>query len=218
MLVDDATVEIENTHRNLGMEQKKPLASAILDSAEQVAVPALISTMSICIVFVPVTLLSGSAKYIFTPLALNVVLALVASYGLSRTLVPTMMHFLLPKEVPLYQGQEEESPLSRSFIWRFHQKFEHGFDRFAEKYKGGLEWALAHRAVTLTVFAAGAGLVGVDPGHRPGLFPVCGLGADGVSCTAAGGNADRNGDRGLQAGERGDSARHSAGAAADGGE
>ena len=154
MLVDDATVEIENTHRNLGMELKKPLASAILDSAEQVAVPALISTMSICIVFVPVTLLSGSAKYIFTPLALNVVLALVASYLLSRTLVPTMMHFLLPKEVPLYQGQEEESPLSRSFIWRFHQKFEHRFDRFGEKYKGGLEWALAHRAVTLTAFAA----------------------------------------------------------------
>jgi multidrug efflux pump subunit AcrB len=154
MLVDDATVEIENTHRNLGLEQNKPLASAILDSAEQVAVPALISTMSICIVFVPVTLLSGSAKFIFTPLALNVVLALVASYALSRTLVPTMMHFLLPKEVPLYQGREEESPLSRSFIWRFHQKFEHGFDRFAEKYKGGLEWALGHRAVTLAVFTA----------------------------------------------------------------
>ena len=154
MLVDDATVEIENTHRNLGLEQKKPLASAILDSAEQVAVPALISTMSIYIVFVPVTLLSGSAKYIFTPLALNVVLALVASYGLSRTLVPTMMHFLMPKEAPLYQGQEEASPLSRSFIWRFHQKFEHGFDRFAEKYKGGLEWALEHRAAPLAEFAA----------------------------------------------------------------
>jgi CzcA family heavy metal efflux pump len=154
MLVDDATVEIENTHRNLGLAQNKPLASAILDSAEQVAVPALISTMSICIVFVPVTLLSGSAKFIFTPLALNVVLALVASYALSRTLVPAMMHFLLPKEVPLYQGREKESPLSRSFIWRFHQKFEHGFDRFAEKYKGGLEWALGHGAVTLAVFAA----------------------------------------------------------------
>src|ERR1700746_1100832 len=64
-----------------------------------------------------------------------------------------MMHFLLPKEAPLYQGREEESPLSRSCIWRFHQRFEHGFDRFAEKYKGGLEWALEHRAVTLTTFA-----------------------------------------------------------------
>src|SRR5271168_4654978 len=153
MLVDDATVEIENTHRNLGVGEKKPLARAILDSAEQVAMPALISTMSICIVFVPVTLLSGSAKYIFTPLALNVALALIASYGLSRTLVPTMMHFLLPKEVLLNQGQEKESPLSRSFIWRFHLRFERGFDRFAEKYKGGLEWALEHRAVTLTAFA-----------------------------------------------------------------
>ena len=153
MLVDDATVEIENTHRNLGTGEKKPLARAILDSAEQVAVPALISTMSICIVFVPVTLLSGSAKYIFTPLALNVVLALIASYGLSRTLVPTMMHFLLPAEVPLYQGQEKESPLSRSFIWRFHERFERGFDWFAEKYKNGLEWTLGHRRITLFAFA-----------------------------------------------------------------
>jgi multidrug efflux pump subunit AcrB len=154
MLVDDATVEIENTHRNLGIGEKKPLARAILDSAEQVAVPALISTMSICIVFVPVTLLSGAAKYIFTPLALSVVLALVASYGLSRTLVPTMMHFLLPKEVPLYQGQEEESPLSRSLIWRFHKRFDRGFDWFAEKYKATLEWALGHAAITLVAFAA----------------------------------------------------------------
>jgi CzcA family heavy metal efflux pump len=153
MLVDDATVEIENTHRNLGLGEKKPLATAILDSAEQVATPALISTLSICIVFVPVTLLSGSAKYIFTPLAVNVVLALIASYGLSRTLVPTMMHFLLPKEVPLYQGQEQESPLSRSFIWRFHLKFEHGFDWFAEKYKRELEWALGHSKTTLVAFA-----------------------------------------------------------------
>jgi CzcA family heavy metal efflux pump len=153
MLVDDATVEIENTHRNLGTAEKKPLARAILDSAEQVAVPALISTMSISIVFVPVTLLSGSAKYIFTPLALNVVLALIASYGLSRTLVPTMMHFLLPAEVLLYQGQEKESPLSRSFIWRFHERFERGFDWFAEKYKNGLDWALGHRTTTLVAFA-----------------------------------------------------------------
>ncbi len=153
MLVDDATVEIENTHRNLAVGDKKPLARAILDSAEQVAMPALISTMSICIVFVPVTLLSGSAKYIFTPLALNVVLALVASYGLSRTLVPTMMHFLLPQEVPLYQGQEKESPLSRSLIWRLHQRFDRGFDRFAEKYKAALEWTLGHAAMTLIAFA-----------------------------------------------------------------
>jgi multidrug efflux pump subunit AcrB len=172
MLVDDATVEIENTHRNLGVGEKKPLATAILDSAEQVAMPALISTLSICIVFVPVTLLSGSAKFIFTPLALSVVLSLVASYGLSRTLVPTMMHFLLPKEVPLYQGQEKESPLSRSFIWRFHQKFEHGFDKFAEKYKGALEWTLEHRGITLVLFAViSLGSLALIPSLGRDFFP-----------------------------------------------
>src|ERR1700752_2884799 len=64
-----------------------------------------------------------------------------------------MMYILLPKKVPLYQGEEEKSPLSRSFIWRFHQRFEHGFDRFAEKDKGGLEWALGDRVVKLPVFA-----------------------------------------------------------------
>jgi multidrug efflux pump subunit AcrB len=172
MLVDDATVEIENTHRNLGVGEKKPLVRAILDSAEQVAMPALISTMSICIVFVPVTLLSGSAKYIFTPLAVNVVLALIASYGLSRSLVPTMMHFLLPKEVPLYQGQEQESPLSRSFIWRLHQRFERRFDLFAEKYKRGLEWALGHATMTLVAFAVVAlGSLALIPVIGRDFFP-----------------------------------------------
>jgi CzcA family heavy metal efflux pump len=153
MLVDDATVEIENSHRNLGLGNKKSLATAILDSAEQVAVPALISTMCICIVFVPVTLLSGSAKFIFTPLALNVVLAMIASYGLSRTLVPTMMHFLLPAEVPLYQEPDKDTPLSRSLIWRLHKRFEHGFDYFQARYKAGLSWSLDHRALTLIAFA-----------------------------------------------------------------
>ena len=135
MLVDDATVEIENTHRNLGLGQKKPLATAILDSAEQVATPALISTMSICIVFVPVTLLSGSAKYIFTPLALNVVLALIASYGLSRTLVPTMMQFLLAKE----HGQRP----------RWAEAFERGFNRVLGAYGRALDAALARRPLVI---------------------------------------------------------------------
>src|SRR6201998_4794617 len=153
MLVDDATVGSEHTHRNLGLAARKPLASAILDSAEQVAVPALVSTLCICIVFVPVTLLSGSAKFIFTPLALNVVLAMIASYGLSRTLVPTIMHFLLPAEVSLYQESDKESPLSRSLIWRLHQWFEHGFDSFQERYKTALNWSLGHRGFTLAAFA-----------------------------------------------------------------
>ncbi len=151
ILVDDATVEIENTHRNLG-EGHKPLGAAILDSAQQVAVPALVSTMCICIVFVPVTLLSGAAKFLFTPLALSVVLAMIASYLLSRTLVATMMHFLLPAEVSLYQGGSE-SPTSRSLIWRFHLRFEHYFEKFQKRYRSLLEWALAHRTGVLVGFA-----------------------------------------------------------------
>jgi len=151
ILVDDATVEIENTHRNLA-EGNKPLGAAILDSAEQVAVPALVSTMCICIVFVPVTLLSGAAKFLFTPLALAVVLAMIASYLLSRTLVATMMHFLLPAEVSLYQGGSE-SPTSRSFIWRFHLRFEHYFKKFQKRYRSLLEWALAHRTGVVVGFA-----------------------------------------------------------------
>jgi len=96
ILVDDATVEIENTHRNLGM--KKPLVRAVLDGASQIAVPTLVSTLAICIVFVPVLLLTGTARYLFTPLAMAVVFAMLASYLLSRTLVPTMVHHLLRSE------------------------------------------------------------------------------------------------------------------------
>ena len=100
ILVDDATVEIENTHRNMAM--KKPLVRAVLDGAQQIAAPAFVSTLSICIVFVPVLLLTGAAKYLFTPLALAVVFAMMASYLLSRTLIPTMVHYLLKPEVKLY--------------------------------------------------------------------------------------------------------------------
>src|SRR5207244_9605052 len=93
ILVDDATVEIENIHRNL--HQRKRLVKAILDGASQIAVPAFVSTLCICIVFVPVMFISGAAKYLFTPLAMAVVFAMMTSYLLSRTLVPTMVHYLL---------------------------------------------------------------------------------------------------------------------------
>ena len=106
ILVDDATVEIENVHRNMGM--KKPITRAILDGASQIAVPAFVSTLAICIVFVPVLLLTGAAKYLFTPLAMAVVFAMMMSYFLSRTLVPTMVHFLLRPEIELYQKSEGE--------------------------------------------------------------------------------------------------------------
>ena len=101
ILVDDATVEIENTHRNIAMG--KPLVRAVLDGASQIAVPTFVSTLSICIVFVPVLLLTGTARYLFTPLAMAVVFAMLASYLLSRTLVPTMVAYLLESEFDLYR-------------------------------------------------------------------------------------------------------------------
>ena len=93
MLVDDATVEVENIHRNLALG--KPLTVAILDGARQVAVPAIVATLAICIVFFPVVLLYGPARFLFTPLALSVVLSMLASYLLSRTLVTTMYRKLM---------------------------------------------------------------------------------------------------------------------------
>jgi multidrug efflux pump subunit AcrB len=152
ILVDDATVEIENTHRN--MAEKKPLVRAILDSAQQVAAPAFVSTLSICIVFIPVVLLTGAAKYLFTPLAMAVAFAMLASYFLSRTLVPTMMHFLLPAEIGLYQDEgESKREEERNWVWRWHMKFEHVFEKGRHHYKGALEWCLANPAITLTLFA-----------------------------------------------------------------
>jgi multidrug efflux pump subunit AcrB len=114
ILVDDATVEIENIHRNL--HQKKGLIQAILDGASQIAVPAFVSTLCICIVFVPVVFISGAAKYLFTPLAMAVVFAMMTSYLLSRSLVPTMVNYLLPAEAAIYGGhrdevEEDEEPL-----------------------------------------------------------------------------------------------------------
>ena len=102
ILVDDATVEIENIHRNL--HQHKRLVQAILDGASQIAVPAFVSTICICIVFVPVVFISGAAKFLFTPLAMSVVFAMLTSYLLSRTIVPTMTHYLLAGEVEMYGG------------------------------------------------------------------------------------------------------------------
>ena len=163
ILVDDATVELENTHRNLE-EPNKSLVHAILDSASQVAAPALVSTLSICIVFTPVLLLTGAAKYLFTPLAMAVVFAMLASYFLSRTLVPTMMHYLLPAEVPLYQRKEEdpEPKEAQNWVWRVHEAFDRRFEKLRNRYHGWLEWALHNRAIVLTLFAifvVGSGLL-----------------------------------------------------------
>ena len=109
ILVDDATVELENMHRNLGIDNKS-LTRAVLDGAQQIAVPAFVATLSICIVFVSVVFLTGPAKFLFVPLALAVVFAMMTSYLLSRTLVPVMVHFLLNPEVALYREESANEP------------------------------------------------------------------------------------------------------------
>jgi len=152
ILVDDATVEIENTHRNMAM--KKPLVRAVLDGAQQIAAPAFVSTLSICIVFVPVLLLTGAAKYLFTPLAGAVVFAMLASYLLSRTLIPTMVHYLLRPEVKLYaQGQHGETAGGTGFIWKTHYLFNRRFEQMRDSYHGLLDWCLNHRGMVLSGFA-----------------------------------------------------------------
>jgi len=163
ILVDDATVELENVHRNMGM--KKPLTRAILDGASQIAVPTFVSTLSICIVFVPVVLLTGAAKYLFVPLAMAVVFAMLASYFLSRTLVPTMVHYMLGPEVPIYaagEGGHAAQLEGLNWVWRVHFRFHHHFERFRERYRDVLEWSLHHRKYVMVLFllmVAGSGFL-----------------------------------------------------------
>jgi multidrug efflux pump subunit AcrB len=151
ILVDDATVEIENTHRNMAM--KKPLVKAVLDGAQQIAAPAFVSTLCICIVFVPVLMLTGAARFLFTPLAMAVVFAMLASYLLSRTLIPNMVHTLLRKEMKLYLlGEHGETAGGTGIIWRVHYAFNHQFERMRAFYSSLLEWALQHRGPVLAGF------------------------------------------------------------------
>ena len=172
ILVDDATVELENTHRNMAM--KKPLVRAVLDGAQQIAAPAFVSTLSICIVFVPVLLLSGAAKYLFTPLALAVVFAMLASYLLSRTLIPNMVHYMLKPEVKLYAlGAHGESAGGKGVVWRVHYIFNRRFEMMRSSYTGLLHWALDHRGPVLAgfgIFAAGSLMLVVFMGRD--FFPT----------------------------------------------
>ncbi|HUP05028.1 MAG TPA: efflux RND transporter permease subunit [Bryobacteraceae bacterium] len=152
ILVDDATVAIENTHRNMAM--KKPLVRAVLDGAEQIAAPAFVSTLSICIVFVPVLMLTGAAKYLFTPLAGAVAFAMLASYFFSRTLVPNMIHYMLRPEMKLYaQGEHGETAGGAGPIWKAHYAFSRRFGRMRASYAALLDWTLDHRGPVLAGFA-----------------------------------------------------------------
>jgi multidrug efflux pump subunit AcrB len=134
ILVDDATVEIENIHRNIGLG--KDLKTAILDGAEQIAVPTFVATSAICIVFIPVVLLDGPARFLFVPFALAVVFAVFASYILSRTLVPVMVKYILAGELKNHDNQ------SKNLFAQLHERFNNGFDSLRRTYLSGLRFAL----------------------------------------------------------------------------
>jgi multidrug efflux pump subunit AcrB len=148
ILVDDATVEVENINRNF--DQGKEIVQAILDGASQIAVPALVSTLSICIVFVPMFFLSGVAKYLFVPLAEAVCFAMLASYLLSRTLVPTMARYLLVARTE--DERREASRTSRNPFVRMQEKFEVGFEKFRERYHRLLDASIRHRKAFIVIF------------------------------------------------------------------
>jgi CzcA family heavy metal efflux pump len=145
ILVDDATVEIENIERNLAMG--KEMRQAILDGAQQIAVPAFVSTLSICIVFVPMFFLTGVAKFLFVPLAEAVSFAMLASYLLSRTLIPTLVMFVM-------RGHEHREAAPKSFLGRFQRGFERKFEDFRRGYEQLLETTLEHRGVFVICFLA----------------------------------------------------------------
>ncbi|MYM65983.1 MMPL family transporter [Pseudoduganella sp. FT55W] len=164
ILVDDATVTIENI--NFHLEQGKPVEQAILDGAQQIALPALVSTLAICIVFVPMFMLAGVSKFLFAPMAEAVVFAMLASYLLSRTLVPTLCKFLLKPHAPgaAHDGQ--------GVLARFQASFERGFERTRERYKALLESALRGGPWFAGVFLAAmalSALIAFPIGPLPGL-------------------------------------------------
>jgi multidrug efflux pump subunit AcrB len=151
ILVDDATVEIENNHRQLDLG--KPLRTAILDGAAEVATPAFVATLSICIVFVPILFLAGVGGALFAPLAMSVVFAMLASYLLSRTLVPTMVLYLLAPEARTRESRDAgHAAPRRSIFGRISDSFEAGFLKLTRAYEGALDWALTHSGVVITVF------------------------------------------------------------------
>ncbi len=164
ILVDDATVTIENI--NYHLEQGKEVETAILDGAHQIALPALVSTLSICIVFVPMFLLAGIAKFLFIPLAEAVVFAMLASYILSRTLVPTLAKFWLKKHDP---GAKHEAP---HFLARFQSGFERGFEKMRGRYRALLNVALHSGTRFAAIFLgsmAATALLAFPLGPLPGL-------------------------------------------------
>jgi multidrug efflux pump subunit AcrB len=145
ILVDDATVTIENINRHL--EEGMDVEPAILKGSFEITIPALVSTLSICIVFVPMFLLSGVARYLFVPLAEAVVFAMLTSYVLSRTLVPTLSKYWLRTA-----AVEHEAARNPNFLQRFQRGFERHFENVRESYQGFLSTVLEHRSAFIAVF------------------------------------------------------------------
>jgi multidrug efflux pump subunit AcrB len=144
ILVDDATVTIENIHRHMG---KQPLRDAVLTGASEIATPTLVSTLTICIVFVSVVFLTGPAKYLFTPMALAVVFAMLASYVLSRTLVPVLVNYLLGNEHTFegHSPRESANVGSRSVFARINDRFNAGYLWVQDRYSRSLQTLLQNR-------------------------------------------------------------------------
>jgi len=151
ILVDDATVAIENI--NWHLEHGKEVEPAILDGAQQIAIPALVSTLCICIVFIPMFFLTGVARYLFVPMAEAVVFAMLASYFLSRTLVPTMAKYLLHAHEPHYCEETQKAP-DGNLLMRWQFAFERGFENFRKNYHKLLEGALEYRRLFVAAFLA----------------------------------------------------------------
>jgi len=145
ILVDDATVEVENINRNRELEPEKPLHDIVLLSASQIAVPAIVSTLCICIVFLPMFFLHGVTRFLFVPLAEAVVFAMLASYFFSRTIVPTLAKYLLG-------GADEHSSGSRNPLVRFQHAFERGFERLRSLYRALLAGLVRRRFIFIPAF------------------------------------------------------------------
>ena len=212
ILVDNATVAIENNHRH--MDLGKPLRRAILDGAAEVATPAFVATLSICIVFVPIMFLGGVGGALFAPLSMSVVFAMLASYLLSRTLVPTLALYLLAPEARARYGHDASHdseggqasgaghPMRRSLFRRISDSFEAGFRKLTRAYEGALDWGLTHTRGDRGVPHLRPRLALPVSLRRPGLLPNRRCGAAAAPREGPGGDADR-GDRSLLPAGRG---------------
>ncbi|MDE1901770.1 MAG: efflux RND transporter permease subunit [Alphaproteobacteria bacterium] len=156
ILVDNGTVVIENIERHLHLNE--PLDQAIINGAGEVGVPTFLSTLCICIVFVPIFLMQGTAKYLFSPLALSVCVSLIASLALSFTLVPVLFKYLMRGHAVSGKGIDwlgttpDSKPPRQNIFSAIHQGFESGFARFRETHRHSLSWTTAHSAATVGFF------------------------------------------------------------------